>query len=244
MPPANGRFPASRSDAYADVFPRQYVIAVTEKILTAIGLDTRVSRMGETQYQVSVRTAEIPLVVRKAEAFVLTLPLLHPDVTDFWPNVSMALDWQTIPGDAGQRGYIGNLEYLAKWKGNQDAAAKLGSYMADLADRHSELSRAQAVVAVGSSRDLSQFLAGQVARALRVHMYIAKKSPAAGKQQDNIQSFDDALAQYSGSILVPRLPQRERRVLIVDDLYGKGTTIAEVTRCLRAQGIEHVSGWT
>ena len=62
-----------------------------------------------------------------------------------------------------------------------------------------------------SSRDLSQFLAGQVARALRVHMYIAKKSPAAGKQQDNTQSCDDALAQYSGSILVPRLPQRERR---------------------------------
>jgi aryl-alcohol dehydrogenase-like predicted oxidoreductase len=40
VPPANGKFPSSPTDAYEVVFPRKHVIAVTEKILNATGLDT------------------------------------------------------------------------------------------------------------------------------------------------------------------------------------------------------------
>lgn len=40
VPPADMKFPASPSDSYADVFPREHVIAVTEQIRGAIGIDT------------------------------------------------------------------------------------------------------------------------------------------------------------------------------------------------------------
>jgi aryl-alcohol dehydrogenase-like predicted oxidoreductase len=40
VPPANGRFPASASDAYAEVFPREHVVAVAEKVLNAVGIPT------------------------------------------------------------------------------------------------------------------------------------------------------------------------------------------------------------
>lgn len=39
VPPANGKFPASQSDAYGAVFPREHVIAMTKKILVATGMD-------------------------------------------------------------------------------------------------------------------------------------------------------------------------------------------------------------
>lgn len=40
VPPVDMKFPASSTDAYADVFPREYVLTSTERILRAIGIDS------------------------------------------------------------------------------------------------------------------------------------------------------------------------------------------------------------
>ena len=207
----------------------------------ALGLEVLVTRSELHSFLVLVRTTEPAAVVRSAEPFVQALPLVHPDDSPFWPDVSVALGWQTVPGTEF-RGDIGNLEYLAKWKGNQDASRKLGALLSDLAERHETLNRAQAVYAVPSSRGLAQLLARDVANRLRVPTIVGRKAPDAVKQQDSDEEFDDAQSRIRGRLQVPKVSQG--RVLIVDDLYGKGITIAEVTRCLRAQGVHHVSSLT
>lgn len=40
VPPANMKFPATSSDAYSDVYPRDYVMQMTEKIRTSLGVAT------------------------------------------------------------------------------------------------------------------------------------------------------------------------------------------------------------
>jgi adenine/guanine phosphoribosyltransferase-like PRPP-binding protein len=220
---------------------------VVERILArAVGDLVRANPIPGTNRWVAVPKARLaPDDVESAIAALSALTIIRASGDDV-PVLAMALGWHTVFGSGGNRTELGELEYRAKWAGDAVATTTVCERFVDLLRKHKMLSRSKTVVACPSEHQLAIRLAAAAATVLGGSLVVASKIDPQKRQfqQDDVAtSVEEALAGPRGNIILPDQPVLDP-VLIVDDLYSSGGTIAEVTRCLRAKGINRIYSLT
>lgn len=166
--------------------------------------------------------------------------ILHNATDPDFPDFAAAMGWRAAPG-SDQRTEIGNLEYRAKWLGDEAAIEQLISKLVKFVVGHPILSRSATVVAMPSSKSLVSRLATAVAAALGADVVVGAKTDP-GRVQHGEREGKDFVSSYEaarGTIQLPSAPVISP-ALIVDDLFQSGGSISEVTRCLRRQGVRQV----
>jgi adenine/guanine phosphoribosyltransferase-like PRPP-binding protein len=158
-------------------------------------------------------------------------------------NFAMAVDWHRTPGGSDYT-HIGHQVFMAKRRHDPNARAEVARQVAGRAARHAAMAQSQAVVAAPSSGLLVRAIADEVGRLLGVPVYeCTKLDPAKMQIQADDASEGPIENTAAGNITLPetlfaaRMP---RKVLVVDDVYSTGNTIAEVARCLREAGVKSV----
>lgn len=141
---------------------------------------------------------------------------------------------------------VGKLVYRGKYKGDTQAAVEVGHALLDFVRKHAALAGADALAAVPRSsqpagqidlpglwsRLLAQELGMQEVPLYRVRPTLPQKSFAdRATRESNQQGSMSAPSELGG-----------RAVMVLDDLYTEGFTMAEAVRALRASGAQSVFG--
>ncbi len=165
-------------------------------------------------------------------------------------DISECLSLYRVPSESdqppGQWPYtdVGLLLFRAKYRSVSRAGTALGELMTDHVARHPGLRRAEAVVSVpqssGTSRrvDWPATWAAEIASVLGVPRGTLWRGRTVAPQKD-LKSDEERRENQAGSMRAVHLPER---VLIVDDLYMTGRTMAEAARAARAAGASVVMG--
>lgn len=156
------------------------------------------------------------------------------------------LDNYSVPG-TDQRTHDGQLMYEAKYTGNFDAAQRLCARLAQtsvsLASQRSTFSQIEAVCAVpyfGPSRAVSvpHLLATHIASALSV----PDRSDRVHKVRATPPAKGASSAMFDHSQFEVKWDAPERRILLVDDVYRTGGTLASLAEALRLKNLTAVAG--
>jgi ATP-dependent DNA helicase RecQ len=163
--------------------------------------------------------------------------------------------WKQKPSGGYQRTNIGELVYLAKpyslGTGDRRAANDLGRAVARFVLAHPAYARADLIVPVPPSDPdcpfhLPSYLAAWAAERLKQYLSIRDGTGVVLKTrktrpQKAVHSQQEKVENVSGAFqLVGRV--RNKRVVVVDDLYQSGATINEVGRVIREGGAVEVLG--
>ena len=220
--------------------------ALTRIVTRAVGDYVPVGRLkGTNRYQLLPKSELTPDDIRSVAA-VLSALTVHRASAEDAPDLSMSLGWHTIPGLGIKRTELGEMEYLAKWSGDEPSTDGLCERIVRLLAQHRMLGRARTVVACPSQYQLTLRLSAAAANALGARLVVATKIDPSRRQlvQDEAAtSFHEAFDGPRANIRV-QVDNVVEPVLIIDDVYSSGGTIAEVTRCLRTGGFSRVYSLT
>ena len=163
-------------------------------------------------------------------------------------DVSHCLDLYRVPlegleQDDWPHTETGDLLYRAKYRGDIAAARELADRLVSTVARHPALRRANAIVAMPASTGSRHFDVPRLCRSLiatqtgfqevdlgRARAVLEQKAIESRQERArNQQNSMDCSANLSGM-----------SVLVIDDLYMEGDTVAEAVRALRARGASEV----
>lgn len=138
----------------------------------------------------------------------------------------------------------GNLIYKAKYWRDEDALVECGKLLLDVARRHPCLRESRVVCAMppssdhGDRPDLPARWADILSESLSSHqLQLARTRPVSS--QKGMAEAEKRKANQSGSMLCQE-DLTGKSVLVLDDLYMSGETLAEAVRALRAAGADRV----
>lgn len=144
--------------------------------------------------------------------------------------------------DNGTKTYIGEVVSDAKYSRNPWAEEDLSKLMTDFVSSHPLFRQATHITCPPSSSGGVNHdgLANSLARRISAHFglsFVTIHGPSRTPRKNMRNSGD--CSEVDGAFSVTH-DLREATTLVVDDLYGHGCTINEVTRALRAAGCEHI----
>ena len=156
------------------------------------------------------------------------------------------LDNYSVPG-TNERTYDGQLLYSAKYAGVSEAAQTLGERLARTA-RALTASRAglagiEAVCAVpyfGGNRSIS--VPHILATSIAAELGIPDRSDLVSKVRETAPAKGAPAAVVDPSQFEARWTAPERRVLLVDDVYRSGGTLASLAQALQTSNLIPVAG--
>ncbi len=152
-----------------------------------------------------------------------------------------ALDFHSrFDGDQQVRSVIGELAFRFKYGGEQHLARDLAARWAELLAAHPEMPKPDAVIPIPPSlrRDfdpvtlLAQALAGQLSIPAPVDILVKTR---ATKPQKEMTALAQKQANVAGAFAL-KGDVRGKRLILVDDLYDSGATLAEAARVLTRGG--------
>lgn len=156
-----------------------------------------------------------------------------------------ALDFNSrFSGADHSRSEIGELVYAYKYRGERRLAHDLASRWAELLANHPELPKPDAVIPIPPStrRDfdpvtlLAQSLAGQLSIPALTDTLVKTR---ATKPQKEMTALAQKQANVAGAFAL-KSGVRGKQILLVDDLYDSGVTLAEAARVLARGGAASV----
>jgi predicted amidophosphoribosyltransferase len=155
--------------------------------------------------------------------------------------VGWALDFNSrFSGADHTRSEVGELVYLYKYRGERHLARELAARWAELLAAHPELPKPDVVIPIppSTARDfdpvtlLTQALAAQLAiPALTDALFKTR----ATRPQKEMTALAQKQANVAGAFAL-KGDVRGKRLILVDDLYDSGTTLAEAARVLARGG--------
>ena len=168
------------------------------------------------------------------------LHLIHTDGDDC-PDVCMALGWQTSPEGQTKAGQFAS---LGKQEADPDRIRFAVNKLHTVILAHNELNASAHVVAPPSGSGFAGGLARGLGEKLGVPVLATAKAGGVSSQYwaGNLP-FEELCERRRGTITV-RADGLSGGVLIVDDIFGSGGTLRELTRYLRSLGAERIFALT
>jgi len=156
-----------------------------------------------------------------------------------------ALDFHSrFSGAEWTRTEVGELAYRFKYGGETELAEGLADRLLALFQAHPEPTQVDVILPVPSSQRRATEPVGLLATALAqrlgvpVHTDWLVKTRETRPQKE-MRTLAQKRRNVAGAFAV-RGAVRDRRVLVVDDLYDSGATLEEITRVLQRAGVEAV----
>ncbi|MGB6895813.1 MAG: phosphoribosyltransferase family protein [Dehalococcoidia bacterium] len=165
-------------------------------------------------------------------------------------DVSHCLDLYRIPEESAAspeewpHTEIGQAVYRAKYRGDYQSSMSVADAMTEVSRTHPALASADVLCAVPPASDLGNRTdaADQWVRALSERLGVpatALRRIRTVRPQKGIEDTAERRRNQERSMDADP-DARERRVLVVDDLYTSGDTVRESVRTLRAEGASQV----
>lgn len=156
-----------------------------------------------------------------------------------------ALDYHSrIEDNEWERSHTGHLLYKLKYEDSREALLKLGARLVQFCRTRPDISDVDALVPIPPSTRRSSdpvlALARNLGRALNLPTLplLEKIRPTA--PQKDMHTLAQKQRNVSGAFVLAR-PVKGRRLLLIDDLYDSGATLAEAARVLRSGGAIKIS---
>jgi predicted amidophosphoribosyltransferase len=153
-----------------------------------------------------------------------------------------ALDFHSrFSGADHDRSEVGELAYLYKYRGGRHLARELAARWAELLAAHPELPRPDAVIPIppSTAREfdpvtaLAQALAAQLSIPALADTLVKTRTT---KPQKEMTALAQKQANVAGAFAL-KGDMRGKRLILVDDLYDSGATLAEAARVLARAGV-------
>ncbi|MFB0546283.1 MAG: HRDC domain-containing protein, partial [Anaerolineae bacterium] len=161
-----------------------------------------------------------------------------------WP-AGWALDFHSrFSGERWARTETGELTYRFKYEGQRGLAEKLVNRLAALIAEHPRLRQVDALVPVPSTTRRDYDPVGELAIALGrlLGLPVLKEAlvkTRATRPQKEMRTLAQKEVNVAGAFAARNIV-RGKRLLVLDDLYDSGATLAEVTRVLQGAGASRV----
>lgn len=165
-------------------------------------------------------------------------------------DVSHCLDLYRIPEESAASPEewpytdIGQAVYRAKYRGDYQSSMSVADRMTQVIRMHPALASADVVCAMppapdsGNRTDVAAQWVRSLSEGLDVPAIALRRTRAVRPQKGIADTVERRRNQESSMAADP--DARERRVLVVDDLYMSGDTVRETVRALRAEGASQV----
>jgi hypothetical protein len=165
-------------------------------------------------------------------------------------DVSHCLDLYRIPEESAASPEewpytdIGQAVYRAKYRGDYQSSMSVADRMTQVIRMHPALASADVVCAMppapdsGNRTDVAAQWVRSLSEGLDVAAIALRRTRAVRPQKGIADTVERRRNQESSMAADP--DARERRVLVVDDLYMSGDTVREAVRALRAEGASQV----
>lgn len=186
----------------------------------------------------SARGSAVPEALEDAVSHFLTA--FHPRALRGPWDCGWALgDHSAFSGGEWARSGAGELAYRLKYQGDRSALEQILRKVALLRQQHPELFAVDAIVPVppSMSRDGEPVLetARALGQQLDVPVLAALVKTRPTRPQKEMRTLAEKRANVAGAFAV-QAPVGRERLLVVDDLYDSGETLAEATRVLKRAG--------
>ncbi len=181
------------------------------------------------------------LATDSIESF-LTKPHPRPLVGSWQTGWSLGFHSRITGGDWSRSG-VGDLTYRLKYDGDISVLPALIQQTLDLFQAHPELNQAVTIVPVPSSTERKVNPVHVFCEALAGKIKIPMQTLVAKTRQTQPQKEMKTLAQKRANVagaFAVRGDVKERRILLVDDLFDSGATLDEITRLLLQHGAARV----
>ncbi len=167
-------------------------------------------------------------------------------------DISQCLDFYRVPSESDEDPEewhyteLGNFLYRAKYSGSDGAARTLGRAMVEHVVNHPALRNSTAVAAIPSSGEsrfrpnLPVYWAGVLAESLGIPVVEIQRTRTVSSQK-SVGSMSKRRENQTGSMDL-EYEVVDQSVLLIDDLYMGGETMAEGCRALRSAGVRNVFG--
>ncbi len=224
-----------------DPAEQEYTRSAARAALRCIALRSanRQSRGKETQ-QARRQTERRTTIQAPGEAVTRFLTAFRPRALRGPWDCGWALgDHSAFSGGEWARSGAGELAYRLKYQGDRSALEQILRKVALLRQQHPELFAVDAIVPVppSMSRDGEPVLeaARALGQQLDVPVLAALVKTRPTRPQKEMRTLAEKRANVAGAFAV-QAPVGRERLLVVDDLYDSGETLAEATRVLKRAG--------
>lgn len=234
---------AMTTSAESDPLPRDSPLLPSGSALPGDSHEpaSRIAVLGNTESDRHVPTLAPVLAIPGADAVEAFLSRSHPRrLLGPWKE-GWALDAHSrFSGTQWSRTEVGELAYRCKYGGEQVLVEPLADRLASLVRAHCNLASADGILPVPSTEvrafdtvwELAKSLGRRLARPVPVHALIKTRQTL---KQKGLHTLAQKKANVSGAFTL-RGDVVGQRLLVVDDLYDSGATLAEVTGVLMAAG--------
>ena len=241
-PEADGVYVAFRSEA---PYRSEQAWRFQQSFSRAFDTEVEVGLVEGEQRYASIRGLDMTQE-KRVHTVMNALHIVHTDDSEECPDICLALDWHMDPKSGSpptNATKIGQLRNLAKRETpERNAAITLANAMYDVIQAHNEMRSVKYITAPPSSIDFATWLAHTLGYWMGLSVLETEDVGKAVSQQDAFsqgEKFEELCERRMGTITV-RADTLPGSVLIVDDLYGSGGTIREITRQCRALGAERI----
>ncbi len=172
--------------------------------------------------------------------------VVHADDIEECPDICLALDWHMDPNSGSSptsATKIGQLRNSAKREiPDRNAAVTLANTMYKVIRAHCEMKNVKYIASPPSSIEFAGWLAHTLGYWMNVLVLDTEENGMISSQQDAFnqgEKFEKLCERRKDTISI-QADALSGSVLIVDDLYGSGGTIREITRQCRTLGAERI----
>lgn len=160
-------------------------------------------------------------------------------------QVGWALGFHSrFSGSEWNRSGVGDLAYRLKYNEDLSVLTQLVEQTLELLQAHPELAKADAIVPIPSTTERKNQPVRTYCNALAckinlpVLALLAKTRPT--RPQKELKTLAQKRTNVSGAFALTATV-KDRRILLVDDLFDSGSTLEEITRLLRKGGVANVN---
>lgn len=205
----------------------------------------KLSRNGTISMGFETSHFKIPATATSPDAITSFLTRSHPRPLPGPWKVGWALEFHSrFSGSEWSRSEVGDLAYRLKYNDDLSVLTKLAELTFELLQTHPELAQADSVVPVPSTseRKIQPVMAycEELAVKIKLPVLALITKVHQTRPQKELKTLAQKHANVNGAFTLTA-SAKDRRILLVDDLFDSGATLEEITRLLQKSGAANVN---